>query len=134
MIEPIREAGVPVLLHATMLRPTDDAKNIAYDTAVKLAEAGIPFAIQSGFESYVPKARVVLYEAQVAVHHGLAPDSALRAITLDAAKILGIDARVGSIEVGKQADLVLFDGDPFEYTSHACMVLIAGNTVSEGCH
>lgn len=133
MIEPIREAGVPVLLHATMLRPTGDAKNVAYDTAARLAEAGIPFAIQSGFESYVPKARVVLYEAQVAVHHGLAPERALRAITLDAATILGIADRLSSIEVGKQADLVLFDGDPFEYTSHACAVLIGGEVVSGSC-
>lgn len=133
MIEPIREAGVPVLLHATMIRAGGPTRNKAYDTAVKLAEAGIPFAIQSGFESYVPKTRVVLYEAQVAVHYGLSDEDALRAITLSAAEILGLDDRIGSLEKGKDADLVLYDGDPLEYTSHVCRVIVDGETVSERC-
>ncbi|HXV75318.1 MAG TPA: amidohydrolase family protein [Candidatus Polarisedimenticolaceae bacterium] len=133
MIDPIREAGVPVLLHPTMMRAGRETRNAAFDTAVKLAEAGIPFAIQSGFEDYVPKTRVLLYEAQVAVSHGLDPDQALAAITLAPAEILGLDRRLGSIEVGKDADLVLFDGDPFEYTSHVCRVIIDGLTVAEEC-
>jgi imidazolonepropionase-like amidohydrolase len=133
MIEPIRSAGVPVLLHPTMTRAGGEARNAAFTTAARLAEAGIPFAIQSGFESYVPKARVLLYEAQVAVWAGLPRDAALRAITLEPARILGVDDRVGSIEAGKDADLVLFDGDPFEYTSHACTVLIDGEVVSDTC-
>jgi len=133
MIEPIREAGVPLLLHATMVRPVGDSRNVAYDTAATLAEAGIPFAIQSGFESYVPKTRVVLYEAQVAVHNGLSPEDALRAITLEPARILGLDERIGSLEEGKDADFVLFDGDPFEYTSHVCKVVIEGEVVSDVC-
>ncbi|MCP3981014.1 MAG: amidohydrolase family protein [bacterium] len=133
MIEPIREAGVPVFLHATMIRAGGDTRNAAFDTAARLEQAGIPFAIQTGFESYVPKARVLLYEAQVAVHYGLAPAAALRAITLAPAKLLGLDDRIGSIEPGMDADLVLFDGDPFEYTSHVCRVIVDGQTVSETC-
>ena len=133
MVEPIREAGVPVLLHATMLRAVGEARNLSLGTARTLAEAGIPFAIQTGFESYVPKARVLLYEAQAAVHAGLSDDDALTAITLSPARILGIDDRVGSLEVGKDADLVLFDGDPFEYVSHVCTVVIEGNVVSDVC-
>lgn len=133
MIEPIREAGVPVLLHATMIRAGGEARNAAFDTAAKLAAAGIPFAIETGEEGYVPKARVLLYEAQAAVHFGLAPDAALEAVTLSPARILGIADRVGSIEPGKDADLVLFDGDPFEYTSHVCGVLIDGEPVSREC-
>ncbi len=133
MIEPLRTAEVPVLLHPTMIRAGGDARNAAWDTAARLAEAGIPFAIQSGFESYVPKTRIVLFEAQVAVHAGLDPEAALRAITLEPARILGIDDRVGSLEAGKDADLVLFDGDPFEYTSHVCHVVIEGEVVSEAC-
>jgi imidazolonepropionase-like amidohydrolase len=133
MIEPIREAGVPVLLHATMLRAVGEARNLSTATARTLAEAGIPFAIETGFESYVPKARVLLYEAQAAVHGGLADDDALLAITLSPARILGIDDRVGSIEVGKDADLALFDGDPFEYVTHVCTVVIEGEVVSDVC-
>ncbi len=133
MIEPLREAGIAVLLHPTMMRAWGDGRNAAYDTALRLAEAGIPFAIQTGFESYVPKARVVLYEAQAAVHFGLSPEDALRSITLEPARILGLEERIGSLEKGKDADLVLYDGDPFEYTSHVCKVLVEGQVVSDVC-
>jgi imidazolonepropionase-like amidohydrolase len=134
MIEPLREADVPVLLHPTMTRAWGaETRNLAFDTAARLAEAGIPFALQSGQENYVPKTRVLLYEAQVAVRYGLSPAAALRAITLTPAEILGVEKRVGSLEKGKDADLVLFDGDPFEYTTHACTVLIEGEVVSDEC-
>jgi imidazolonepropionase-like amidohydrolase len=133
MLEELRAADVPVLLHATMMRASGEAQNAAFDTAARLARAGIPFAIQSGYESYVPKTRVVLHEAAAAVHAGLDPAAALRAITLDPARILGIADRVGALEPGLDADLVLFDGDPFEYTSHACRVLIEGEVVSDVC-
>jgi imidazolonepropionase-like amidohydrolase len=133
MIGPIREAGVPVLLHGTMMRAVREAANAAQDTSIRLAEAGIPFAIQSGYEGYVPKTRIVLYEAQVAVHHGLPDEAALEAVTLAPARILGLDDHVGSLEVGKDGDLVLFDGEPFEYTSHVCAVVIEGEVVSDTC-
>jgi len=133
MIEPIREAGVPVLLHATMARQVGESRNASFDTAARLAAAGIPFAIETGQEPYVPKTRVLLYEAQVAVHAGLSDEAALRAITLEPARILGIDDRVGSIEPGKDADLALFDGDPLEYVTHVCAVVIEGEVVSEEC-
>lgn len=130
LLDEIVQAGVPVLLHPTMLRFTGDAENGSFETAAKLADAGILFAIQSGFESYVPKTRVVLFEAAHAAAHGLGFDRALRAITLDAARILGVAERVGSIEVGKDGDLALYDGDPFEYTSHCVGVVIDGAVVS----
>ena len=66
----------------------------------------------------MPKTRVVLFEAGVAAANGLKFDEALRPITIDAAKILGVDNRVGSLEVGKDGDVALYDGDPFEYTTH----------------
>lgn len=133
VLDEIREAGVPVLLHPTMTRPGGEAANAAFDTAAKLKEAGIPFAIQGGYEGYVPKARVVLFEAAVAAANGLDHGDALEAITLSPARILGLDDRLGSIEAGKQADLVLYDGDPFEYVSHVCKVFIAGEVVSDEC-
>jgi imidazolonepropionase-like amidohydrolase len=58
-------------------------------------------------------------------------DEALASVTIDAARILGVEARVGSIEEGKDADLALFDGDPFEYTTHVTAVIINGKVVSE---
>ena len=133
VLDEIREAGVPVLLHPPMVRPGGELANAAFDTAAKLRAAGIPFALQSGYESYVPKTRIVLFEAAIAAANGLGFDGALAAITLDAARILGIDERVGSLERGKDADLALFDGDPFEYTSRVCAVVIEGEVVSKEC-
>ncbi len=130
LLEEIRAAGVPVLVHPPMSR----VRNGSFETAARLAEAGIPFAIQTGFEGYVPKTRVLLWEAAIAAANGLGPERALEAVTLGAARILGVDDRVGSIEVGKDADLVLFDGDPFEYTSHVCGVIIEAEVQSTECH
>ena len=101
------------------------------ETAAKLKKAGIPIAFQSGFESYVPKTRVLLYEAAVAAANGLTFDEALATATLDAARLLGISDRVGSLEPGKDGDVVLYDGDPFEYTSHVVGVVIQGEVVSQ---
>ncbi len=126
LAEEIKAAGVPVLLHPTMQRATGEAENLSFTTAAKLREAGIPFALQGGYESYVPKTRVVLWEAGVAVGHGLPADAALHALTLGAAKLLRIEQRLGSLEAGKDADLALFDGDPFEYTTHCVGAVIDG--------
>lgn len=122
----IKQAGVPVILHPTMQRPAGDAENMSMETASVLRKAGIPVAIQSGYETYVPKTRVVLFEAAVAAANGLGFDAALAAVTIDAARILGIDTRVGSLEPGKDGDVVLFDGDPFEYTTQVTGVVIDG--------
>jgi imidazolonepropionase-like amidohydrolase len=130
MIEPIKAAGVPVVLHPTMYRSHGEAENLSFETAGKLRAAGIPVALQSGFEDYVPKTRIVLFEAALAVSNGLTFEQALATITSDAAKILGVDARVGSLEAGKDADLALYDGDPFEYTTHCTATVIDGRVVS----
>lgn len=127
----IKAAGVPVILHPTMARAVEELENLSMETAARLREAGIPFALQSGYESYVPKTRVVLFEAAIAAARGLTFEQALGAITIDAARILSIDQRVGSLEPGKDGDLVLFDGDPFEYTTHVTGVVIEGRVVSD---
>jgi imidazolonepropionase-like amidohydrolase len=131
LIDEIKAAGVPVIVHPTMQRAYADHENLSMETAGKLVAAGIPVALQSGYESYVPKTRVVLFEAGVAAANGLSFENALRAITIDAAKILGVADRVGSLEVGKDGDLALYDGDPFEYTTHCIGTVIEGKVVSE---
>jgi len=133
LINEIKNVGVPVILHPTMVRNYGDTKNVSLETAATLNTAGIPFALQSGYESYVPKTRIVLFEAAIANANGLSFEDALTTITIDAAKILGIENLVGSIEEGKDADIVLFDGNPFEYTSHVCVVIINGEIVKEEC-
>ena len=80
----------------------------------------------------MPKTRVVLLEAAWAAANGLTFEEALAAITIDAARILGVADRVGSLEVGKDGDVALYDGDPFEYTTHCVGVVIEGEIVSDG--
>jgi len=133
LIDEIKAAGVPVILHPTMARAWGGSAmaNFSFTTAAKLIEAGIPVALQSGHEGYVPKNRVVLFEAAVLLGYGVEPAQALEMITLAPARILGIDDRVGSLEPGKHGDLALFDGDPFEYTSHVVGTVIQGRRVSD---
>jgi imidazolonepropionase-like amidohydrolase len=122
----IQAAAAWVLPHPAMARTRDELENGTMELPKLLLDAKVPFALQSGYESYVPKTRVVLWEAGVAVGHGLPTDAALKALTIDAAKLLGIDAKVGSLVAGKDADLALFDGDPFEYTTHCVGTVIDG--------
>jgi imidazolonepropionase-like amidohydrolase len=68
----------------------------------------------------------VLLEAAVALANGLSFNDALASITINPAKVLGLDKRLGSLEIGKDADIVLFNGDPFEYTSQVTAVMIDG--------
>lgn len=126
VLDDIRAAGVPVILHPLMARAYGDRENMSFTTPVKLKEAGIVFAFQSGYESYVPKTRVVLFEAAESVKYGLPFADALAAITLDAARVIGMDTSIGSIEPGKDGDLALFDGDPFEYTTHSLATVVRG--------
>ena len=130
MIPQIKAAGISVLLHPSMARASGEKENQSFQSASKLHAAGILFAIQGGFEAYVPKVRVVLFEAAIAAAHGLSHDAAIESITIAPARILGIQDRVGSLEVGKDADLALYDGDPLEYTTHCVGVIINGLVVS----
>ena len=83
-------------------------ENASYENAALLARAGIPIAIRSGYESYVPKNRVLLFEAAIAAVNGLGEDAALRAITLAPAEMLGIAADYGSTGI---EDRLGFDAD-----------------------
>jgi imidazolonepropionase-like amidohydrolase len=128
----IAAADVPVILHPTMTRPSGTTANAAFTTAAVLHEAGVPVAIQSGWEPYVPKTRVVLYEAAIAVANGLPRRAGLESITSAPAQILGLDT-IGTLAPGQTADVALFDGDPFEYTTRVCTVLSGGTVVSDNC-
>jgi imidazolonepropionase-like amidohydrolase len=92
-------------------------------TPVLLAEKGIPFAFQNNEECPIDALRD---EAIYAVELGLSKEGALKALTLDAARILGVEDRVGSLTRGKDADILIFDGDPFEPSSCLEGVMIDG--------
>jgi imidazolonepropionase-like amidohydrolase len=123
----IRAARVPVHVGPVMERvATLETMNLSFENAAILARRGVPITFQSGFEDYVPRTRVVRFEAAVAGAWGLGFEAALRALTIDAARRLRVDDRVGSLERGKDADLVLYDGDPFEYTTRVEAVIVNG--------
>jgi imidazolonepropionase-like amidohydrolase len=131
MADELKKAGVPVVVHPTMQRAGSSIETLHSFTgnAAALDAAGVPVTICSGFEGYVPKTRVLRHEAAMAVAAGLDRDRALRAVTIDAAKLLGIEKDYGSIEVGKVADIVLYDGDPFEHATHVTKTLMRGKVV-----
>jgi len=123
----IKQSGAPALVGPTLQRLDSlETENASLENAAILVQAGVPVALMTGFENYVPKNRVLLFEAAVAAANGLGFEGALRACTIESAKILGIADRVGSLEPGKDADVVLYDADPFEYTSHVTAVLVNG--------
>ena len=130
-IDEIKASKAEVILHSTMARNAGDMVNMTRESAAILTAANIQVSIETGYEGYVPKTHVLLFEAALAVTYGLPYEEGLKSITLNPAKLLGIDKRVGSIEQGKDADLVLFDGDPFEYLTKVSKVMIDGQWVSK---
>ena len=132
VLDDIKASGFPVIVHPTMARAGGDTENLSTENAARIRAAGIRVALQSGFEGYVPKTRVVLFEAAMAAGtKRLLPQEAMAMVTIDAARILGIDNRVGSLEKGKDADIAMYDGDPFEFTTHCTGTIINGRVVSE---
>lgn len=132
MVDELKEANVPVIVHPTMSRSSGERENLTLRNAAILSDAGIKVALQSGFEAYVPKTRVVLFEAGVAASHDFGFERAMAAVTIDAAKMLGISDRVGSLVVGKDGDMALYDGDPLEYSTHCTTTIIDGKVVASG--
>lgn len=126
----LAKAGVPIIAHPPMQRVGGiETYNTFLGNTAALADAGIPVSICSSFEGYVPKTRVIRWEAAIGMVYGLGHDRALRSITIDAARILGIDQDYGSLEKGKIADIVLYDGDPFEHATHVTKVIVGGRLV-----
>ncbi len=117
-------AKVPVFLSRVSTVPTTsgaDGETI-FNTAGLLNERGIPFAFTGG---------KLLDQACFAVRHGLSKDAALAAMTSEPARLLGISDRVGSIAVGRDADLVALTGEPFELTSAIRWTMTGGVTRPE---
>lgn len=119
-------ARVPVVVGPLLADDPDAA--VDPGLPAMLADAGVDFAIATG-SSPGRASRFLPLHAAAAVAAGLPRDRALRAITLDAARLSGVDARLGSLTPGKDADLVLFSGDPLDTRSRAVRVLVAGETV-----
>jgi imidazolonepropionase-like amidohydrolase len=97
------------------------------DNAALLHRAGAKVVIAGGTDAF--NARNVKYEAGVAVAFGMPWDAALRAVTLTPAELYGVASRTGSLEVGKDATLVVWSGDPFELSTRAEHVFVQGTEV-----
>lgn len=133
----LAEKAIPVILGLTQSLPSneDDPYDAPFRNAGELAAAGVTIAFASGagggFGPGGPHvARTTPYEAGMAAAHGLAADEALRAMTLNPARIFGFEDRLGSIEVGKVANLIVTDGDPLAITTRIIALVIDGREVS----
>jgi imidazolonepropionase-like amidohydrolase len=119
-------ARVPVLVEPLDNIPSYDALGVRYENAALLAKAGVTVALM---ETDTHNARNLRQQAGNAVAYGLPWDAALRAVTLAPAEILGVAERYGSLEPGKVANVVVWSGDPFEFTTAVEHVFIRGAEV-----
>ncbi|MBI2837713.1 MAG: amidohydrolase family protein [Acidobacteria bacterium] len=125
----LKKHNVAVIVDGThrVPRRDDDAYDAAYTVAERLRLAGVPFCIAGGGES--ANVRNLAYQAAMAVAFGLPKEEALTAITLHPARILGIDDRVGSLDTGKDATIIVTTGDPLEIPSRVEMEFIQGRRI-----
>jgi imidazolonepropionase-like amidohydrolase len=124
----LKAAGVPVILGPILtLPPREDQFHAAsYMAAGVLAKAGVRFAFATGDNANV---RQLPFQAAQSIAWGLPREAALRALTIDAAEILGVGGRLGSIEPGKIANLIVTRGDPLDVRGEVTHVIINGRDV-----
>ena len=123
--EVLAEYGAKAVIGPNMItRSKMELKERSFATPAVLAEHGVSFALMSD-HPVLPCAFLPLY-AGIAARFGLEEEQALRAITIDAASLLGVSDRVGSLEKGKDADLVVWSGMPLAVASRPELVMIDG--------
>jgi imidazolonepropionase-like amidohydrolase len=124
----LKEKNIPVILGGVLTMPSrEDAFHAdSYQLAGRLAQAGVKFAFSTGDNTNV---RLLPYNAAMSVAWGLKREDALKALTIDAAEILGVADRLGSLEPGKDANLFIAKGDPLEIRTQITHVVIGGREV-----
>ena len=130
----LARARVPVLTGAMSNIPTSFATlNQRQENAALLSRAGIRVVIVGTAGTDVSRfnARNLKYEAGNAVAYGMSHDEALRAVTLTPAELFGLSDRIGSLQPGRDANLVVWSGDPFEFSTRVEHVFIRGREVKE---
>ena len=119
---------VPVIVKPLTDIPTFDALAATLENPAKLSRAGVTLVLSS-FDTH--NARNIRQEAGNAIAYGMDRDAALRAVTLEPARVWGVSERLGSLEPGKDADVVVWSGDPFELTTNVERVFIKGVEMSK---
>ncbi len=121
----LKTRDIAVIVGPVMRAPIQswDPSDAPYANPGRLYEAGVRFCIRSDNSA---NSRNAPFEAAMAVAFGLPEDEALKSVTLGAAQVLGIDKQVGSLEVGKRANLVILDGSPLQITSQVKGIFVAG--------
>ena len=117
--------GVAVVVGPQMIAYDDEDRLV--NLAGYLADKGVHVDIMT--DADVVQESFLRYQAAIAVKYGMDPRRALEAVTIDPARTMGLEARIGSLEPGKDADLVVFDGDPFDVASKVLTVFIDGRAV-----
>jgi imidazolonepropionase-like amidohydrolase len=126
----IAAAHVPVITGALDNIPVSFATlGARQENAALLRKAGVAVALSAGGESF--NVRNLKQHAGNAVAYGLSWDEALRAVTLTPAEILGISASVGTLQAGRDANLVVWDGDPFEFSTRVVRVIVHGREIKQ---
>ncbi|MEY2520584.1 MAG: hypothetical protein QOF24_2343 [Verrucomicrobiota bacterium] len=127
----LKETDTAVIVGpSTSLPPRrDDGYDSALSNAAKLHEAGVRFCIASNGRGGETNERNVGYEAGLAASFGLAKEEALKAVTLYAAQILGVADRLGSLETGKAATLIVTNGDPLDFPTQVEAAYIDGRKI-----
>ena len=119
---------IPVIIGPLFTsRSKVELRNRSLDNPGKLASAGVTIAITT--DHPVVPINFLAHQAALSVKHGLDRDTALRALTINPARIIGVGDRLGSIEPGKDADLVIWSGDPLDVLSRVTRALIDGEEV-----
>ncbi len=126
--ELLAEKEIPVIVTDvfTIPRSRFERFDAFYTNAAKLEDAGVLFCIATDGVQF---ARQLPIHAGFAVAHGLPEDAGLRSITIDAAKILGVDDEIGSLEVGKVADVIITTGNPMQAGTRTVGTFLAGRPV-----
>jgi len=123
---------IPVIVGPILEEPSRmESIDVRLDNAAILNKAGVPIAIQTAADNEV---RNLPFEVEYAIGYGLPDDAALAAVTLNPARLFGVDDHLGSIDVGKDANLLILDGQPFRVKTHVVNELIAGKVIDLSNH
>ncbi|WP_341393317.1 amidohydrolase [Arthrobacter sp. G119Y2] len=124
----LAERGVPVLIGPLFTtRSKVELRRRSLENPGKLADAGVEISIIT--DHPVVPINFLIYQAALAMKEGLDRETALRSVTINPARVLGLGDRIGSLEPGKDADVVLWSGDPLDVMQRALTVWIGGREV-----